>query len=151
MKTTNWKISDLKEAEYNPRRLTEKQHSQLKKSIEKFGFIDPIIVNTHPDRHGVIVGGHQRCKVARELGMKEVPAVEVHLTEEEEKELNVRHNKTTGEWDFDMLANWFEEDDLLDWGFSEKELGLSAPMDEEEQEDEPEKEQDTCPTCLRAL
>jgi len=65
METVDYKITELLEAEYNPRQLTEKQYDDLTASIKKFGFVDPIIVNKHPDRDNVVVGGHQRLKVAR--------------------------------------------------------------------------------------
>jgi len=115
-------ISDLKEAEYNPRQLTEHQYSQIKKSLEEFGFVDPVIVNQHPDRLNTIIGGHMRVKVWKALGNSTAPCVFVSLSLEKEKELNIRLNKNTGEWDFDKLANEFNELDLIDWGFMESEL-----------------------------
>jgi DNA modification methylase len=124
METVDYKITELLEAEYNPRQLTEKQYDDLTASIKKFGFVDPIIVNKHPDRDNVVVGGHQRLKVARVLNYKDVPCVEVKLTEEEERELNVRLNKNHGEWDWDLLANNFDNSQLLQWGFSEDELSF---------------------------
>jgi len=117
------RINELKPADYNPRQLSEDQFRQIKESIEVFGIVDPIIINTFPGRENVIVGGHQRCKVAQSLGITEIPCVEVPLDEEREKELNVRLNKATGEWDFDALANNFSVEDLLAWGFTEDELG----------------------------
>ena len=124
MKIINKKIKDLKFAEYNPRELTKEQFAELKESVEKFGLVDPIIVNKNPDRENVIVGGHQRINICKDLGIKEVPCVELDLDMEKEKELNVRLNKNTGQWNFDSLANWFDTGDLLDWGFKEFELGV---------------------------
>ena len=49
------KCSELIEADYNPRQLTEKQHDDLKASIEKFGVVDPLIVNMHEGRENVII------------------------------------------------------------------------------------------------
>ena len=118
----DYKTFDLIFAEYNPRELTEDQHQDLKDSISRFGFVDPLIVNTNKDRKNILVGGHQRLKIAKELGYKKVPCVEVDLTPEKEKELNVRLNKNTGQWDWDALANQFEVGDLLEWGFNEDEL-----------------------------
>ena len=83
-------VSDLIEADYNPRQMTKKQHQDLKESIELFGLVDPLIVNIHPERLNVVVGGHQRLKIAKELGMQSVPCVEVNLDPEREKELNIR-------------------------------------------------------------
>lgn len=117
-------VSELTPADYNPRQMTKEQAADLRSSIQKFGLIDPLIVNTHPDRYNILVGGHMRLQIAKELGLKEVPCVEVQLTEAEEKQLNIRLNKNTGEWDWDALANHFDADDLLDLGFKDWELGL---------------------------
>jgi hypothetical protein len=63
------------------------------------------------------------------LGNTTVPTVEVSLEFKAEQELNVRLNKNTGGWDFDILANLFEKDDLIDWGFENFELGLGGDAD----------------------
>lgn len=114
---------DLIGAEYNPRELTEKQFSDLKDSIKRFGFVDPIIVNINKERKDIVIGGHQRLKIAEHLGIETVPTVELDLTIDKERELNVRLNKNTGKWDFDMLANHFEMDELKDWGFEDADFG----------------------------
>lgn len=134
MKIVERKISELIPAEYNPRQLTDKQFKDLKKSLQKFGFVDPVIVNTHKERKNIIIGGHQRCKVWEELGNDTVPTVELCLTFKQEQELNTRLNRNTGEWDFDKLANLFETDDLLDWGFEKWELDYDPKEEKEESE-----------------
>ena len=118
------KVSQLRYAKYNPRQLTADQHNALKKSIQTFGFVDPIIVNTNKDRKNIVIGGHQRLRIARELNISTVPCVELDLTIEKEKELNVRLNRNTGEWDFQTLANNFDIEELLEWGFEMKDLGV---------------------------
>jgi len=128
MKIIEKNIRDLKQADYNPRQLTEKQHKELTDSLQKFGFVDPVLVNKNKARKNIIIGGHQRVKVATMLGIEKVPCVELDLNEEQEKELNVRLNKNTGEWDWDMLANNFDTDELLDWGFAEQELGVDSNL-----------------------
>ena len=125
-------IDSLIFAEYNPRQLSDDQYKHLKDSISRFGLVDPIIINKNKDRKGIIIGGHQRVKVARTMGIDEVPCVEIDLTYDKEKELNVRLNKNTGSWDYDVLANTFDIDELLDWGFDEKELQLDV-FDEEKE------------------
>jgi hypothetical protein len=124
MKIINKPVRDLLEADYNPRQLTEKQYKDLQSSIKEFGFVDPIIINKRPERKNIIIGGHQRYKVAKMLGLEKVPCVELDLSVEKEQELNVRLNKNTGEWDYDVLANHFDTTELLDWGFVEAELGI---------------------------
>lgn len=128
------KVSELKPAEYNPRRLTNEQHAHLTESIKKFGLVDPIIVNRHAGRENVIIGGHMRCKIASELGMKEVPVYFVDLDEAQEKELNIRLNKNLGEFDFDLLANNFEMSDLKEFGFTDKEFGFDMEVGEKDDE-----------------
>lgn len=114
-------ITKLKPAEYNPRRLTQDQEQQLTKSIKSFGLVDPIVVNRHKGRENVVVGGHQRLKIAKKLGYKEISVVYVNLSEEREKELNIRLNKNTGEFDFELLSR-LDESFLSDVGFSSEEL-----------------------------
>ena len=124
MKIVTKNIGDLIEAEYNPRQLTKEQFQQITDSIKRFGIVDPIIVNKNKERKNIIVGGHQRVKVAGSLGFKEIPCVEVDLTPDKERELNVRLNKNTGEWDWDELANHFDVSELIDWGFDDKDLAF---------------------------
>jgi DNA modification methylase len=107
------KISELTPAPYNPRESTEKQESQLKQSLKKFGVVEPIIYNKQT---GYIVGGHFRVRELQKLGYTEIECVIVDLAEEDEKELNIRLNANTGQWDWDELANNFELEDLNDWG-----------------------------------
>jgi len=122
MKIVNRKIKDLIGAEYNPRELTKDQYKQLKDSLLRFGVVDPVIVNKHPERDNIIIGGHQRSKVWGDMGNESIPTVELSLTLDKEKELNVRLNKNTGQFDMDMLANNFDTEDLINWGFDEGEL-----------------------------
>lgn len=51
------KIEELKPADYNPRILGEKQYHELRRSLEEFGLVDPIIVNGNPDRFNIVIGG----------------------------------------------------------------------------------------------
>ena len=130
------KVKELIAAEYNPRELTKEQEKSLKDSLLRFGIVDPVIVNAHPDRKDIIVGGHQRTKVWESLGNDEIDTVEVNLTLEKEKELNVRLNKNTGQFDMDMLANHFETEELVEWGFDEGELIGFDEVHLEAEEDE---------------
>jgi ParB/RepB/Spo0J family partition protein len=125
-------IKELTPAEYNPRYISDDAFEQLKKSLKDFDAVEPIVINSHKGRENTIIGGHQRIKAAEALGWDTFPCVEVDLPLERERELNVRLNKTTGEFDFDKLANFFDADELTEWGFSDEEL--FGDEDEEEQE-----------------
>ena len=114
-------INKLKPATYNPRQISTKQYNDLKKSIQKFDLVDPIIVN----KDMTVIGGHQRLKICKELKYKDVDCVVLDLSKEQERELNVRLNKSGGEFDVDILANEFDIDELTDWGFKHIELGLN--------------------------
>jgi len=126
-------IDSLIFAEYNPRQLTKDQHQHLKDSIQRFGLVDPILVNKHKDRKDIIIGGHQRVRVAKDLDIDKVPCIELSLTYEKERELNIRLNKNSGSWDYDVLANMFEMEELQDWGFDDNDLKL-LDLDEEIEE-----------------
>jgi ParB/RepB/Spo0J family partition protein len=123
-------IADLKSSEYNPRKISKESLEQLKESIKRFQIVDPIIVNSAPNRKNIVIGGHMRLRGAKELGFKKVPVVYVNIPDiKREQELNIRLNKNTGEWDFDLLANFNEE--LLDnIGFSSEELDDIFGIDE---------------------
>ena len=125
-------IDELIFAEYNPRQLSKEQFKYLKDSIHRFGLVDPIIINKNKDRKNIIIGGHQRTKVAKAMGIKEVPCVELDLNYDKERELNVRLNKNTGDWDYDLLANNFDIEELHDWGFDDSELKLDLFEEEKE-------------------
>lgn len=122
----------------NPRSLSEKEFKQLKTSLDKFGMIDKPIVNA--DSANTIIGGHQRKHVLETMGVTEcecwIPDRE--LSDKEVEELNIRLNKNTGSWDFDTLANEFELDDLLEWGFEKGELDLDLWADDVPEDVEPQ-------------
>jgi len=122
MKIINKKIKDLIFAEYNPRKLTTEEYQNLKDSLVRFGIVDPVIINNNKNRKNILIGGHQRVRVWQDLGNKTIPVVEINLTYEKERELNIRLNKNTGSWDWDMMANEFDLDELKQWGFDEDDL-----------------------------
>ncbi len=102
-------VADLKAAEYNPRKDLkpgDAEYEKLKRSIQEFGYVEPVIWNK---RTGVVVGGHQRLKVMKDLGYTEVDCVVVDLDEAKEKALNIALNKISGEWDNDLLASLLKD------------------------------------------
>lgn len=115
-------IADLLPAVYNPRKWNEEAIAQLTESIKRFGLVDPIVVNGAPDRKNIVIGGHFRLKVAKDLGYKEIPVVYINIPDlEKEKELNLRLNKNVGDWDWNLLSE-FGETMLTDIGFSSEQL-----------------------------
>ena len=122
IQTVEVPINDLIPADYNPRKHDAETAKQLKRSITKHGFLEPIIVNSAPNRKNIIIGGHFRWEIAKELGYKTVPVVFVSISEiERERDLNLRLNKNVGEFDYDLLAKYFDELTLTDIGFSSEE------------------------------
>lgn len=114
--------NELIPCEYNPRKISSKDRTEIKNSIRENGFVDPVIINQHPDRKNVVVGGNQRRDVAVEMGLKEIPTVEVNLPLEKEKKLVVRLNRNQGQFDLDLLREHYQRDDLLALGFNQDEL-----------------------------
>lgn len=137
------KLSDLKAAPYNPRTSNKKQEKNLKESLSKFGLVEPIIFN---QKTGYIVGGHFRVRELKKLGYKSVDCVIVDLSEEDERELNVRLNANTGAWDFDLLANEWNIDELVEWGLE----GIPFDIEEELIEKE-DKQIETCEKCGKQI
>ena len=148
-KTEERPIKALKKHPKNPRQMTKDQHYHLKASLEKFGLIDKIIVN----QDNTIIGGHQRLKILKELGYKNVDCSgpDRQLDELEIDELLIRLNRNSGDWNWDELANNFEADDLLSWGFSEEALyGKFCDMEDAKEEDaklDKKNKSKPCPNC----
>ena len=121
LKVVYVKISDLRPAEYNPREMNEKQAADLEQSIRRFGMVDPLVVNRHPERMNVLIGGHQRLRIAERIGIDTVPVVYIELNQERERELNLRLNKNLGEWDMNALAG-FDPELLKLVGWTDEEM-----------------------------
>ncbi len=126
-------IEQLRPNEYNPKQMTDKEARDLERSIVEFGIVDPLIVNKAKGREGIIIGGHQRYKIYQKLGFKKVPVIYLDIPDiNKEKELCLRLSKNTGNWDYDLLAN-FDEDLLKDIGWEGEELDeiFGLEMDDE--------------------
>lgn len=103
MRIEKKKVTDLIPADYNPRKDLkpgDKEYEKLKRSIHEFGYVDPLIWNQQTGR---LIGGHQRLKVLKDMGIEDVDVVVVDMDEEKEKALNVALNKISGDWDKDKL------------------------------------------------
>lgn len=132
--TEKRKVSDLKEHPKNPRKITKEQMEHIKNSISNFNYVETVVINLD----NIILAGHMRTKALKELGRgKEEIEVRVPnriLTDKEAEEYLIRSNKNTGSWDFDILANNWDTDELFDFGFTEADLQFS-PIEEIVEED----------------
>lgn len=113
------KVSTLKLLKGNPRQIKDEKFAKLVKSISEFPHmmeLRPIVV----DENNVVLGGNMRLRAITELGMKTIPEnwvkVATGLSEEEKKQFTIKDNVVFGGWDFDILANEWENKTLIDWG-----------------------------------
>lgn len=117
-------VDVLKPAAYNPRKKLkpgDPEYEKIKRSIEEFGFADPLVVN----KDMTVIGGHQRLSCATEMGITEVPCAVVDVDKTREKALNIALNKITGAWDEEMLADLLK--DLQDSDFDTALTGFDPP------------------------
>ena len=109
-------ISSIKENENNPRSINKQKFEKLVKSVKEFPEmlkLRPIVV----DKDNIILGGNMRYKACREVGLKEVYIIQAEdLTDKQAKEFIIKDNIGFGEWDWDILANTFDNVELKDWG-----------------------------------
>lgn len=129
-KTEKRKLSELVPHQSNPRILTKKQAQDLKKSLKKFSLAEIPVINTD----NAIIAGHQRIKILSELNGPDfeidVRVPEKTLTQKQVDEYLIRSNKNTGEWDWDVLANSFDQEELQDWGFEETDFFGQEQLEE---------------------
>ena len=116
MQSIKTKISEVKLNPNNPRLIKDDNFKKLVQSIKDFPEmldIRPIVVNADM----VILGGNMRFKACKEAGLKEVPIIIAdNLTEEQQREFLIKDNVSGGEWDFEMLANEWDTEQLEEWG-----------------------------------
>ena len=121
------KLSDLISWPRNPRQIKQDQAKRLNESLRDFGQPDVLAIGPNNE----VYNGHQRLNVwAEQHGPDFEVDVRVssrELSEKERERLTVLlHKGAAGEWDFDTLANEFDLDELLEWGFTPFELGMDA-------------------------
>lgn len=139
-------IKDLIPHSKNPRQISKEKAQQLADSIAIFGLIDKPIINYD----NTIIGGHQRIKLLANIGedFVECWVPDEYLCEKQVDKLNISLNKITGDWDYDILANEWDQEDLLDAGFTEKELFVTD-IDIEESDELPKEKEETPKLCDR--
>lgn len=141
LKIEHVSVKLLKPNEYNPKKFSKDQLSQITESIKRFGFVDPLICNSAPNRKNILIGGHGRLQVAKQMGFEKVPVVYVDIPDiDKEKELGLRLHKNQGEFDLDLLSE-FDATLLEDIGFTTEELDVVfADIDTEDDDFSVEKE-----------
>lgn len=130
MKIVNIKIEKISVNPSNPRICKDDKFKKLVQSVKDFPEmlnIRPIVVN----KEMVILGGNMRFKACKEAGLKEVPIIITDFSEEQQKEFLIKDNVSGGEWDWDILANEWDTDDLQDWGL-DLPLGYDEVLEAEE-------------------
>lgn len=140
MKIIKVKIEELKQYKNNAKRHTKKQIEQIKKSIQEFGFNDPIAI----DENNMIIEGHGRYEALKELGYKEVECISLNnLSEEQKKAYILVHNKLNMETGFDnkILAN--ELDSILDFNMEDFGFNIDLSIDNLFKENERHRTNDT--------
>lgn len=139
-------IASLTPHPNNPRSLSVSDASHLQQSLERFGLVDKPIINTD----GTIIGGHQRIALLAQMKAQIVECwvPDVPLTPLQVDELNIRLNRNNGDWDWESLANSFDVQDLLEWGFTSEELHFfTDEIDTSEVPPKKAKKLHTCPSC----
>jgi DNA modification methylase len=132
MKTQKVKISEVKMNPNNPRLIKDDKFEKLVKSIKEFPKmleIRPIVVNADM----IVLGGNMRLKACKEAGLKEVTIIFADdLTEEEQKQFIIKDNVGFGEWDWDMIANEWDAEQVEQWGLDIPEFSIKEELEAEE-------------------
>jgi ParB-like chromosome segregation protein Spo0J len=134
MKTEMVKISDVKNNPNNPRVIKDDKFEKLVKSIKEFPKmleIRPIVVNDDM----IVLGGNMRLKACKEAGLKEVPIIKASdLTEDEQKQFIIKDNVSGGEWDWEMLQNDWNLEELDEWGLDVPDFTPDQVLEAEEKD-----------------
>ena len=123
------KLSEIKPNPNNPRLIKDDKFKKLCQSIKDFPEmleLRPIVVN----KDHIILGGNMRYKAAKEIGLKEIPVkVADNLTPEQEREFLIKDNTSGGEWDWEILANEWDSEELEAWGLD---LPITKDLNEQD-------------------
>jgi len=132
MKTELVSIKLVKSNPNNPRIIKDDKFAKLVASIKEFPKmleIRPIVVNDDM----IVLGGNMRLKACIHAGLKEVPIIKVtDLTEQEQKQFIIKDNVSGGEWDWNMLANEWDAEELDAWGLDVPDFGKELEAEEDD-------------------
>jgi len=139
------KVKDLVPNDKNPRLIKEHKFKKLVASIKEFPEmleLRPIVI----DDNNVVLGGNMRMRAAQEAGLDKVPVIiATDLSEEQRKQFIIKDNQSYGEWDWDLLADEWQQDALIDWGFEPYNFGASTDFLDMDEETEPADELQPAP------
>ena len=122
------KLSEVKLNPNNPRIIKDDKFKKLVQSIKDFPEmlnIRPIVVN----KDMIILGGNMRYKACKEAGLKEVPVIITDLSEDKQREFLIKDNTSGGEWDWEVLANEWNSEELEAWGLD---LPITKDLNEQD-------------------
>lgn len=132
MKTIKVKISDIKLNPNNPRLIKDDKFAKLVKSVQEFPEmleIRPIVVNTDM----VVLGGNMRLKACKEAKIKELTVIVAdNLTEEQQREFLIKDNVSGGEWDWNILANEWDAEQLTEWGLDIPDFSIEEELEQKD-------------------
>lgn len=142
-------VKSLQNHSNNPRTITGQEYERLKKSIKELGYNQRILINLDH----VVLSGNQRLRAIQELGIEEVEVLIPNrkLTKKEEERILIQSNVNNGDFDYEALANYFDLEDLEEWGVPISfDLSGYEPEEEEKDEEKPKKQKE-CPNCGEIL
>jgi len=125
------KITEVKLNPNNPRIIKDDKFKKLVQSIKDFPEmlkIRPIVVN----QDMIILGGNMRFKACKEAGLKEIPIIVTDLSEEKQREFLIKDNTSGGEWDWEVLANEWDAEQLDAWGLDIPNFEVNEVLEAEE-------------------
>ena len=132
MEAKKIKISEIKLNPNNPRLIKDDKFAKLVKSVKEFPEmldIRPIVVNSDM----IILGGNMRFRACKEAGLKEIPVIIAEgLTEQQQKEFLIKDNVAGGEWDWNMLANEWNVEQITEWGLDIPNFEVDQVLEAEE-------------------
>lgn len=127
-------IHEIKANPNNPRLIKDEKFAKLVKSIKEFPEmleLRPIVVNDDM----VVLGGNMRLKACKEAGLIQIPVIKASsLTEEQQKEFIIKDNVGFGEWDWEMIANEWDSEQVTEWGLDIPDFKIEAEAQEDDYE-----------------
>jgi len=127
------KIQQIKSNPNNPRVIKDDKFEKLVNSLKSFpemASVRPIVVN----KDMIVLGGNMRLKAMKEAGWKEAPVQIVDWDEEKQREFIIKDNVGFGEWDWEMIANEWEAEQVVEWGLDIPDFKVEAEAEEDDYE-----------------